>query len=117
MLKVILIFMLMSFLNIASAANNGGYPGLVCSNTVYKKLSVVSLQSDNFNGYTYINFKDSNNSLHGGFVYYLGSSYNVYVQETIKIATMAYLLNLKVNICLYESSIYSNSIRGIELSS
>lgn len=118
MLKVIVIFMIMSIFNIASAETNG-YPGLICSSETYKKinLSVVALQSDNYNGYSYIKFKDSSNNQLGGFVYTSSSSYNEYVQEAIRIATMAYLLNLKVNVCLYESSIYSNSIRAIELSS
>lgn len=111
-------FLFISVVNIASA-ETGGYPGLICGSDSYKKnnLSVVALQSDNYNGYSYINFKDASNNLHGGFIYYQGSSYNAYVQETIRIATMAYLLNLKVNICLYESSVYSSSVRAIELAS
>ncbi|QOV56306.1 hypothetical protein CA266_23890 (plasmid) [Serratia marcescens] len=116
MLKLIIILLICSFFNIASAETNG-YPGLICSSDTYKKnnLSVVALQSDNYNGYSYIQFKDSSNNKLGGFVYTRSSSYNEYVQEAIRIATMAYLLNLKVNVCLYESSFYSNSVRAIEL--
>lgn len=96
-------------------AASSGYPGLRCENKIVENLSVISIQADNYNGYNYLEFKDDKGTKYGGFIYYGGGSYNTYVQEATRIATMAYLLGLKVNICLYESSVYSTSVRAVEL--
>lgn len=115
MLKAILIFLIMLFFNVAIAEPNG-YPGLVCDYLTKNDVNIVALQSDNYHGYSYIKFKDSNKNEFGGFLYHVNSSYNVYNQETVRIAMTAYLLNLKVNICLYEGSLVrDSSIMAIEL--
>ncbi|CAI2534412.1 Uncharacterised protein [Serratia ficaria] len=101
-----------------SACAYADYPGLQCAYDIKKNLNVSAIQSDNYNGYSYLKFIDDKKASYGGYLYYSGSGYNIYIQETMRVATMAYLLNMKVNVCIFSgSSLSDSSVMAIELAS
>ncbi len=94
------------------------YPGFQCAYDIKKNLTVSAIQSDNYNGYSYLKFIDDKKASYGGYLYYSGSGYNINIQETMRVATMAYLLNMKINVCLFSgSSLRDSSVMAIELAS